>query len=180
MVEFLLLGTVNLTSEDGREARSLIGQPRRLALQAYLAAATPRGIQRRDRLLTLFWPELDEGCARAALRQALHVLREELGPRVLVSRGHEEVGLDFDVVRCDVAEFDCAVAAGRMTEALIRGGREGFPGLPRRSRASRSELRYSAAVGDGDTGRTRCSRHTAICDDCRPGCGTIPDRARRL
>jgi len=118
MVEFRLLGTVNLTSEDGREARSLIGQPRRLALLAYLAAATPRGIQRRDRLLTLFWPEVDQGRARAALRQALHVLREELGPRVLVSRGDEEVGLDFDVVRCDVAEFDCAVAAGRMTEAL--------------------------------------------------------------
>ncbi|HLQ59323.1 MAG TPA: AAA family ATPase [Gemmatimonadales bacterium] len=118
MVEFRLLGTVNLESAKGREARRLIGQPRRLALLAYLAAATPRGIQRRDRLLTLFWPELDQGRARAALRQALHVLREELGARVLVSRGDEEVGLDFDVVRCDVAEFDCAVAAGRMTEAL--------------------------------------------------------------
>src|SRR2546426_1422872 len=118
MVELRLLGTVNLTTADGCEARSLIGQPRRLALLAYLAAATPRGTQRRDRLLTLFWPELDQGRARAALRQALHVLREELGPRVLVSRGDEEVGLDFDVVRCDVAEFDCAVAAGRMTEAL--------------------------------------------------------------
>src|SRR5712691_2299866 len=118
MVEFRLLGTVNLTSVEGREARSLLGQPRRLALLAYLAAATPRGIQRRDQLLTLFWPELDQGHARAALRQALHVLREELGPNVLVCRGDEEVGLDFDVVRCDVAEFDCAVAAGRLTEAL--------------------------------------------------------------
>src|SRR3989442_11553219 len=88
MVEFLLLGTVNLTSEDGREARSLIGQPRRLALLAYLAAATPRGIQRRDRLLTLFWPELDQGRARAALRQALHVLREELGPEECRSEEH--------------------------------------------------------------------------------------------
>src|SRR2546428_1995501 len=118
MVELRLLGTVNLTTADGCEARSLIGQPRRSALLAYLAAATPRGTQRRDRLLTLFWPELDQGRARAALRQALHVLREELGPRVLVSRGDEEVGLDFDVVRCDVAEFDRAVAAGRLTEAL--------------------------------------------------------------
>src|SRR5689334_10044891 len=118
MVEFRLLGTVSLTSAQGREARRLIGQPRRLALLAYLAAATPRGIQRRDQLLTLFWPELDQGHARAALRQALHVLREELGPHVLVCRGDEEVGLDFDVVHCDVAEFDCAVAAGRLTQAL--------------------------------------------------------------
>src|SRR2546427_10442453 len=124
MVELRLLGTVNLTTADGCEARSLIGQPRRLALLAYLAAATPRGIQRRDRLLTLFWPELDQGRARAALRQALYVLREELGAQVLVSRGDEEVGLDFDVVRCDVAQFDCAVAAGRRTGApgLYRGG----------------------------------------------------------
>ncbi len=118
MVEFRLLGTVNLTTADGCEARSLIGQPRRLALLAYLAAATPRGSQRRDRLLALFWPELDQGHARAALRQALHVLRCELGPKVLVSRGDEEVGLDFEEVRCDVAEFDRAVAAGRLTEAL--------------------------------------------------------------
>src|SRR6266568_5005377 len=118
MVEFRLLGSVSLTSGEGRDATSLLGQPRRLALLAYLAAATPRGIQRRDQLLTLFWPELDQGHARAALRQALHVLREELGPHVLVCRGDEEVGLDFDVVRCDVAEFDCAVVAGRLTEAL--------------------------------------------------------------
>jgi hypothetical protein len=54
MVEFRLLGTVNLTSAEGREARGLLGQPRRLALLVYLAAALPRGIQRRDRLLTLF------------------------------------------------------------------------------------------------------------------------------
>src|SRR2546428_363701 len=118
MVEFRLLGTVNLTSGEGREGRSLLSQPRRLALLPYLAAGMPRGIQRRDQLLTLFWPELDQGHARAALRQALHVLREELGPHVLVCRGDEEVGLDFDVVRCDVAEFECAVAAGRLTEAL--------------------------------------------------------------
>src|SRR2546425_89381 len=118
MVEIRLLGTVNLTTADGCEARSLIGPPRRLALLAYLAAATPRGTQRRDRLLTLCWPELDQGRARAALRQALHVLREELGPRVLGSRGGGGGGLDFDGVRCDVAEFDRAVAAGRLTEAL--------------------------------------------------------------
>src|SRR2546428_1258924 len=153
MVELRLLGTVNLTTADGCEARSLIGQPRRSALLAYLAAATPRGTQRRDRLLTLFWPELDQGRARAALRQALHVLREELGPRVLVSRGDEEVGLDFDVVRCDVAQFDCAVAAGRLTDALdlYRGELlEGFfisgaPDFERWQDDERRRLRETAA-----------------------------------
>src|SRR3989454_5660726 len=153
MVELRLLGTVNLTTADGCEARSLIGQPRRLALLAYLAAATPRGTQRRDRLLTLFWPELDQGRARAALRQALHVLREELGPRVLVSRGDEEVGLDFEEVRCDVAEFDRAVAAGRLTEALdlyrgelLEGGFvPGAPDFERWQDVERARLREAAS-----------------------------------
>ena len=54
MVEFRLLGPLNLTTADGREARSLLAQPRRLALLAYLAAATPRGLHRRDTILALF------------------------------------------------------------------------------------------------------------------------------
>src|SRR5207249_7886954 len=111
MIEFRLLGTLHLIDAAGREVKSLLTRPRRTALLAYLAAATPRGLHRRDRLLALFWPELNQAHARAALRQALYVLREELGAQALVSRGDEEVGLDFDVVRCDVAEFDCAVAA---------------------------------------------------------------------
>src|SRR5712691_9468541 len=118
MVEFRLLGPLNLTTADGREARSLLAQPRRLALLAYLAAATPRGLHRRDTILALFWPELDQPHARAALRQALHVLRDELGAQALVSRGHEEIGLAFEAVRCDVADFDRAVEGGRLTEAL--------------------------------------------------------------
>jgi DNA-binding SARP family transcriptional activator/predicted ATPase len=153
MVEFRLLGTVHLTSADGHEARGLIGQPRRTALLAYLAAATPRGLHRRDSLLALFWPELDQSHARAALRQALHVLREELGANVLMSRGDDEVGLDFDVVHCDVAAFDCAVAAGRLTEALdlYRGELlEGFfisgaPDFERWQDDERRRLRETAA-----------------------------------
>src|SRR5258708_30931214 len=90
MVEFQLLGAVSLTTDNGRDARSLVAQPRRLALLAYLAAATPRGTHRRDSLLAIFWPELDQPRARAALRQSLYVLREVLGPAALVSHGNEE------------------------------------------------------------------------------------------
>src|SRR6266540_3757151 len=39
-----------------REVESLRTRPRRLALLAYLAAATRRGRRRRDTLLALFWP----------------------------------------------------------------------------------------------------------------------------
>src|SRR2546428_3334174 len=37
----------------------------------------------------------DQEHARAALRQSLHVLRTALGADTLVSRGDEEIGLDF-------------------------------------------------------------------------------------
>src|SRR5256712_12386907 len=118
MVEFRLLGTLSLTTTDGREAGSLLSQPRRLALLAYLAAATPRGPHRRDTLLALFWPELDQDHARAALRQSLHVLRSALGADAMVSRGDEEIGLDFDQIWCDVSAFDHAIDGGELEQAL--------------------------------------------------------------
>jgi len=120
MIEFRLLGPLHLTDAHGREVQSLLTRPRRLALLAYLAAATPRRLHRRDSLLPLFWPELDQEHARAALRQALHVVREALGggTDVIVTRGDEEVGLDLERVSCDVVAFDRAVAAGQSREAL--------------------------------------------------------------
>ena len=118
MIELRLLGTVTLADADGRPVRSLLTQPRRLALLAYLAAATPRGMRRRDHLLPLFWPELDQARARAALRQALHVLRTELGPEALTNNGEEEIGLDGDRFRCDVSDFDGAMAARQFETAL--------------------------------------------------------------
>jgi len=118
MVEFQLLGVLRLTTDTGRDARSLVAQPRRLALLAYLAAATPRGTHRRDTLLALFWPEFNQARARAALRQSLYVLRDVLGPAALVSEGNEEVGLGFSTVRCDVVEFDRLIESGHLREAL--------------------------------------------------------------
>ena len=129
MVEFRVFGALSLTTDDGRDARSLVAQPRRLALLAYLAAATPRGTHRRDSLLALFWPEFDQPRARAALRQSLYVLREVLGPAALVNQGNEEVGLDFGAVRCDVVDFNRSIESGHLSEALdLYGGHllEGF------------------------------------------------------
>src|SRR5437016_1530236 len=89
MIELRMLGRLSLTGADGLEVRGLLGQPRRLALLAYLAAASPQGFHRRDTLLALFWPELDQEHARAALRQALHVVRDALGGDAVASRGDE-------------------------------------------------------------------------------------------
>ena len=118
MIELRMLGTVNVTGGDRRELRNLLGQTRRLALLAYLAAARPRGPQRRDRLMALFWPELDQEHARAALRQALHVLRAGLGPRAIATRGEDVVVLERGAVWSDVAAFDDAVAARCEQDAL--------------------------------------------------------------
>src|SRR5256886_5857342 len=114
MIEFRMFGTLQLTDAAGHEVKSLITRPRRLALLAYLAASSGRELHRRDTLLALFWPELDQEHARAALRQALHVLRTALGADVVVTRGDEEIGLDFGRLRCDVVAFDDAVAAGQV------------------------------------------------------------------
>ncbi len=118
MLRLRLFGTLELVGADGRERSALLAQPKRVALLAYLAAATPRGFYRRDTLIALLWPERDQAHARLALRQALHGLRAALGDGVVVSRGDEEVGLDAQALWCDAVAFDQAVANGRLEEAL--------------------------------------------------------------
>jgi serine/threonine-protein kinase len=115
--EIRLLGGLSLLT-TGRETSGILAQPKRLALLAYLAAAGSRGFHRRDSLLTLFWPEADQEHARTSLRKALHVLRQELGPELIQSRGDEEVGLAPDRCWCDAVAFEQALEAGRCEEAL--------------------------------------------------------------
>jgi len=118
MIEFRTLGALGLRRADGTEITPVLAQPKRVALLAYLALARPRGFQRRDTLLALFWPELDARHARWALNQALRYLRGELGAVALPSRGDEEVGLDFEQLRCDAVAFEEALDAGHLHEAL--------------------------------------------------------------
>jgi DNA-binding SARP family transcriptional activator len=126
--ELCLLGPLTLRVSPGREAITVLAQPKRLALLAYLAAAVPPGFHRRDSLLALFWPEVNQEHGRTALRKSLHFLRHELGASVIVSRG-DEIGVLEGSVWCDVWEFDRAVAAGEMAHAvdLYRG--DLLPGL---------------------------------------------------
>ena len=157
MIELRMLGRLSLTGADGREAPTLLGQPRRFALLAYLAAATPRGFHRRDSLLALFWPELDQEHARTALRQALRVLRVALGSGAVASRGDEEVGLAFEQVWSDVAAFERVSDAGQAREAmdLYRGPLlEGFfisdaPEFERWAENERARLRDRASRAAG-------------------------------
>ena len=153
MIELRTLGAVDLRGPDGRELRTVLAQPKRVALLVYLAVARPHGFQRRDVLLALFWPELDQQRARGALRKAVHVVRRGLGPDTLVGRGDEEVGLADAVLRCDAVAFEQAVAEQRFGDALeLYGGDflEGFfiSGAPEFERwvdRERSRLREQAA-----------------------------------
>ena len=117
----LLFGAVDIAGSE--EARRLIRQPKAMLLLAYLTIARPRGLQSRDRLLALFWPDQEEARARGSLRAVLHVLREALGGDVIVREGDTHVGVDLRAISCDAIDFDSAIAAGHLARAveLYRG-----------------------------------------------------------
>jgi len=110
-IELRVLGPLALRGSDGEELSAVLSQPRRVALLAYLALATPGEFQRRAKLLGIFWPEHDEAHARGALRQALWFLRQALGADALPGRGDGEVRLDPAACWCDATAFEAAVAA---------------------------------------------------------------------
>ncbi|MEP6494249.1 MAG: BTAD domain-containing putative transcriptional regulator [bacterium] len=112
MIEVSLLGSLALRRDDGREFSALPSQPKRFALLAFLAVAGGE-YRRRDSIIALFWPELDQFAARRALRNTLYHLREALGDGVIVTRGDEEVAIDPQMLTSDVAAFRAAFAAGR-------------------------------------------------------------------
>jgi DNA-binding SARP family transcriptional activator len=94
-----------------------------MALLAYLATARPLGFHRRDKLVTLFWPDLDKERARGALRTTLSRLRVDLGDDVIESRGVEEIGVRRDRVWCDVIAIRERIAQGDVLgAATLYGG----------------------------------------------------------
>jgi DNA-binding SARP family transcriptional activator len=117
MVELRLLGSLNLL-RDGVACSALIAQPKRFALLCYLALTPGAGFRRRDSLVALFWPEVGEGHARAALRQAIHIIRRCLGESVLLARGAEEIAVNRAVVWCDANAFETHLAAGDTETAM--------------------------------------------------------------
>src|SRR5581483_5601948 len=79
-----LLGAVDLDGVEGDVASRLFAQPRLTALLAVLAVPEPGRFVRRDRVVGLLWPDLDQSHARAALRKAVHAIRSALGDDVIV------------------------------------------------------------------------------------------------
>ena len=127
MFRLNVLGQIELRDHAGGDVRSVLAQPKRLALLTYLAAARPRGFHQRDALIALFWPEVPETRARNALRQALHQLRQSLGASVVIARGSESLAVSRDHFECDSTAFEDALDRGLLAEALDHYGGELLP-----------------------------------------------------
>ena len=109
MLSLNCLGPLELTDSGERDCDPVLRQPKRLALLAYLACRQP-GYCRRDQLMAMFWPDLDQSHARAALRRAIHFLRRALGEDVPTGRGDDELAIPEAALASDVARFHRALA----------------------------------------------------------------------
>ncbi len=128
MIVFRTLGTIGLRNSEGRDVRTVLAQPKRLALLAMLAMS-PHARCHRDQLLGYFWPDHGTDRAHAALRQALRFLRRELGNDVIFNVGNQGVWVDTAVMACDVCEFERACDEQRLEDALDRYRGDLLPGL---------------------------------------------------
>jgi DNA-binding SARP family transcriptional activator len=121
--ELFLLGGIELRGIPADDADRLLAQSKVVALLAYLALSPPGRHQRRDRLVGLLWPELDQGHARAALRKSVHLLRGTFGSEMLIARGDEGLALAPSALWCDAVELQADSDTGRLPRAvdLYRG-----------------------------------------------------------
>lgn len=118
MLHLLTFGGLALESDGAAAAPRL--KPPRLALLAVLAAHGERGCTR-ERLIGMFWPDVDEERARHSLRQALYALRSE-GHLDVVQAG-SSLSLNRLQISSDPARFRAALDAGDRSGAagLYRG-----------------------------------------------------------
>ena len=115
--ELFLLGGVELRGAPAG-ADKLLAQSKAVALLAYLVLSPARRFQRRDTLVGLLWPELDQARARADLRKTVHNIRGLLGAEVIESRGDDELAIPAQILWCDVNEFTAAADGKHLAYAL--------------------------------------------------------------
>ena len=127
-VSLALFGTIDLRA-DGAAVDQILVNDKAVALLALLAVPTLARFVRRDAVVGVLWPELDQSRARTALRKTIHVLRRALGADVIVSRGDEDVALSADLVWCDASSFVDAADDGLLLKALRLYRGELMPGF---------------------------------------------------
>lgn len=85
------------------------------ALLAYLALSGER--PSRDFLAAFLWPDLDDSHAKAALRRTLSALKSTIGDSAIYAT-REHIGLESNVVWCDVTQFGQAIKQGDLATAV--------------------------------------------------------------
>lgn len=118
MLRLTTLGALDLRDRLGHPIRDVLAQPKRLALLIYLVLEGRGGPVSRDRLLALFWPESDDAKARNTLSQALHHLRQAIGPDLIESQGANTLLIHGDALWCDAVVFADALERGETELAL--------------------------------------------------------------
>lgn len=118
MFQLQAFGEPVLFTDGGRQMEAFPRQTKRLALLVYLACDGTVRPHRRDAVIAMFWPEADQQRGRNALRQAIHVIRESLGPSVLVCNGDQELRVNRRILESDVGRFSNAIAHGSYETAL--------------------------------------------------------------
>lgn len=114
-----LLGGIDMRGAPREAADRVLVQPKLVGLLAYLALSAAKArYQRRDHLVALLWPELDQAHARTALRKAVHAIRGAIGNEVLLSRGDEELTIGEGTLVCDAVDFVAQIEGGRLTRAM--------------------------------------------------------------
>ena len=117
-IQLQVLGPARVQRAGGQLTGSLLTQPRRLAVLAYLTLARPRGLHARDTVVAMLWPESDDGSGRHALRNALHAIRSTLGDSVITTAGDGLVGIEPARVVCDAIQLETLAAAGDWAGAV--------------------------------------------------------------
>jgi len=113
-----LLGGVALEGVPPAEAERLVTQSKVVAMLACLALASTGAFTRRDRLVGLLWPDLDQPHARTALRKAVHLARSVLGDEAIVGRGDEELALGAGSLWCDASAMRESIERGQLASAI--------------------------------------------------------------
>ena len=112
MLRLETLGGLVLAGDSGTP---LPIQRRRLALLALLSTAAKRGV-RRDKLVSVLWPESPEAKARHALEQLIYSLRQERDESLVA--GPDPLRINHHVLTVDVVEFETALDGGALADAV--------------------------------------------------------------
>ena len=118
LIRIRTLGEPSVEDGNRNVIDCLVKRPKCFALLTYLALNPERTFHQRDSLLAMFWPGSSSEDSRNCLRQSLHVLRQSLGPDVVISKGRNLIAVEPHLLTSDIADFLGALGTNRLKDAL--------------------------------------------------------------